>query len=340
MPVFSENFKLEEWFGDLGGSVFGSDFDDELKRNVSEIEKVLKSETFEKLFNGILKNIFPDEIQIKTYDIEGRKIMTVPSNGKYYIIAGQLALARIFNKNEIFVGSYSGELLITAAEACKKEGFKMTAILSEKLSSDIELRQKLKLLGCTVDAETCVSLYDFPERYAASAASSKRIPDSPAFEMCLTANSGNYPQPSLVGSLAAIYGIKLRQMVKDHVDCIVTPILDGTEAISIFKAFENDDVKKITIENKVAQEYHNGETILTRSADHEENNMTLCPELVNWWRMGKVKRLGCDRVRPVDTKIFNEKGIGDTTARALAITVERFEDKRILVLEGCDESNR
>ena len=49
------------------------------------------------------------------------------------------------------------------------------------------------------------------------------------------------------------------------------------------------------------------------------------------WHEARVVRLGCDRYRKVDTGRFEE--FSDAEARALALCIERYPFRKILLVE-------
>ncbi len=336
MLIFSEDVKLKKWFGEFGGDVFDNDFQ-AIHDSAETIEKILCTEIFAEKFREILEIVLPKPLEIRRRSFDDQtELILFPAYGKYYSIAGQLALAQIQNKKKIYTAAYSGKAAEAIAKACHFLGMELKIILGRELSSDQERIAYMESLGAEVDSKTSTDLLDLPHYYL------KPMIKDPVYSSLLyvTANYGTYPYPSLVGELAGIYGRDLRELLTEVPDCLVVPIEDGTEAIALFKAFLNDGCALVTVEEPISQEYHLIDcctyTISTRSADREQRNTTICPELANWWREGRVMRLGCDRIKPVDISKLGRPEISPSTARAVSLACERTTSKKMLVMEVTD----
>ena len=334
MALFKKELRLARWFGDFGGDAFDNDFVTQPDKG-PQIINALCAEDFEPCFREILSAILPAPLRINSVFLQrGTELLLAPAYGKYYSLAGQLALARMQKKTQIYTATYSREVAQAVATACQRFGFELTIFLGAKLSQDAQLVQTLKDQNHHVDHQMSSELLDLPYFYLEPGITDR----STSFVLQAGANYGNYPQPALVGVLAGLYGQDLKRALPTTPECLVVPISDGTEAIGAFKAFMEDECRLITVEEAVSQEYHIVDyfsyTLSTRSADAEKPNTTICPELAYWWRQGKVLRLGCDRIRPVNTSDLVDAGLSPLTARAAALALEQKEFHRMLVLEG------
>jgi len=205
-------------------------------------------------------------------------------------------------------------------------------MLSRELSHDSELIRMLEEQGAKVDAVTCTKYLDL----AYSSQEQPFLADPPYYVVSIEANYGIYPKPALTGVLAGLFGADLMDEL-GQVEACVVPITTGTEAIGVFKALVNTPCKLATSEQLIAQEFHiidaDCYTISTRSSNNEQENTSLCPELVNWWRQARVRRLGCDRLYNIDTGFLDFCHLSPTSARSAALALAAIECRELLVLE-------
>ena len=329
MLNFLDGVALTVWFGDFGGDIYTGD-QTTYEEKTKQIQEAISTERFEEDFWKIRRMILPREIKVKEYDLrKDRKLIVVPGFARYYNIAGQLALAKALGKKKILLGAEEKEAALTIGGACKELGFDMLAFLSCDLAEDQEFLSELKSFGCETDTETCKTYFDMPYVHVISA--SARMPES--MVLPVTANYTEYPYPSLAGKFAAIYGTEIRKLVGEEPDCIAAAIHDGTEAVGLLKAYRGTTCRLVTVERTVAQEYHSGESLMTRSADKAERNTILCPELANWWRMAEVMRLGCDRLLTVQTDWLEDTDLTPNLARAVTLVYERTGCKKLMAVE-------
>lgn len=334
MLPFAGKVKLKRWFGDFGGGFCADDM-----RTASNppktvwFEQVLQSAPFEQAFQEALSLILPQTSAWSRYDLDGGKVIVAPNLSWYYNLAGQLSIPRLLGKTKVYAGVYRDDYALCIAKACRELGLKLTLVLSRAQANNPELIEQLKALECGLDAETCRHLIDLPYAYA------ERVDPDPdaGYVMALEANWGAYPVPALVGTMAGIFGATLKSCLEDEVTLCVTPITTGTEAVGAFKAFLPTDCVLATCEEPIAQEYHitdlGAYTLSTRSAMRESLNTSLCPEMVDWWRKGRVIRLGCDTLRPVPCETFLQLGLNPLAARAAALARDRLGEGTMLVLE-------
>ncbi len=328
MLKYAGNPELKERFGDFGGFNFTNEFQDK-SNEASELLEILKSDIFEEKFIDILDQLLPEE-KVAYKEFGDLKVTLVRNNTYYYTAAGALAIAILKEKKKLTLGvfPYLKDVVLKLGPVCKKIGLHLIVSLCKELAHDKEYVEKLNELGLEVDDKMCETYFNLVVLNAQVATMSDFMN---TYMMFLTANSVEYPNPALVGTLAGVYGKKILDTVGSNFDAIIAPIYDGTNAVGLFKAYKESNAKLITVERTVAQEYHDGVTLFTRSAETEDANVIMCPELCDWWRMGEVVRLGCDRVLKVDTSGYSD--LDETTARAIRLSLERFSLKKVLVME-------
>lgn len=335
MAKFSDGLEIKKWFGDFGGDMLINNSMhklDTLYPPINKIEAILASAEFEEKFRESLALLELKPIQIEEFELEdGRSVLKAECQAKHYNLAAQMALAVLREKNEIFIGTYSRKLAEAAAELSSKLGLSLTIALSRDLCEDSELIGKLEGFGGTVDAKSCVNELDLPYYYVPGLNTPNAV-----HEITLEANFGAYPKPGLAGKLAGLFGEDLVDSLNSKPDCCAVYIDTGTGAIGTFKALMDTDCTLVTVESLVAQEYHTADmgayTISTRNEDHDRN-ITICPELADWWRSGKVIRTGCDRVRAVDTDFLKGVDLSPSGLYAATLAFEKTECKKLLVLE-------
>lgn len=335
MGKFPQGMRIPKYYGDFGGDYSERDTVAPMKKERAEyLEKLLPTEEFAEKFDECLRVVLPGPISVKEYSVgDGRKICTAPAWARYYILAGYLALTAFDGRSKAVIGTYSKEMALAFAQACSKLGYGSKLCLSEALGKDAELVAYLKGLGAEVDTETCVKLFDTPYCYI-------NFDDAAGYSIIpVEANYGPYPQATLTGLFAGLYSFDLKAALGEKLpECIAVAMTTGTDAIGALAAFMDEkDVVLATVEETVSKEFHledsGSYTLATRSADYDEPDTTICPQVAHWWRMAKVCRLGCDRIFPVNAKCFAELGLGTRAARAAALTFEATGCSEILVLE-------
>ena len=335
MLKFPQNAELRTWFGDFGGDVCVNDTDLALKEDfASEVNSVLADAAFEGAFHEaldvVLRSINTASRTIETKN--NRTIELVPNLGIWYNMAGQLAIAKLLGRKRIFAGSKCKKAVRILAESCQALGFSLSLFLGRELCGDAELKEALGATGADLDAKTCAGLLDLPEAYIAAPFS--RPVDG--WMLPLTANYAPAPRPAIVGILSGLYGEELRRRLPAP-DCVAAMMSDGTGALGVLKAYIDTDTPLYTVEDLIAQEYHildhNCYTISVRSSKSQDMPLSLCPELVNLWRRGRVVRLGSDRIIPVDTTALEEQDLSAAAARAAALVMEATEAKHIVLVE-------
>ena len=97
-----QGVKLQEWFGDFGGRFCVNDT--ALLRYGKpelEYEKVLPGNEYEEIFREVLKKTLPSYPTACVYQMYSeRKLITLPEYGKYYNLAGHIALALAMEKKD------------------------------------------------------------------------------------------------------------------------------------------------------------------------------------------------------------------------------------------------
>lgn len=338
MAKFAQEVKIPHWFGDFGGSIATDTDTLNIMSRASKIEAVLSSTEFDQQFDKNLSFLIPEKWTIEKYDLsKDFTCFIAPGLSRYFNLAGQFAVATLLGYKKIQTGTYSRNMAVAYAKISKYLGMQSEITLSRELSSDATLISQLNELGCMVDSSMCGALLDLPYAYY------ERAFSTPAdyYVIILEANYGLYPKPGLVGLLAGLYGKVLRNALDNFPECCVVPINTGTEAIGVLSAFLQTKCTLITVEEPISQEFHITDsgtyTISTRNAQHEEMNITLCPELVNWWRTGQVTRLGCDTLNPVDADYLQNKKISPKITRAISLAQKKTGCSNMLVIGGEDK---
>ena len=336
MNYFESSVKIPEFFGDFGGSMM-TDSDIFVNRHRAELwEKAISSEEFDRLYPEYLKLTANDIRKQKFGLTDGTEITYIEDQSRYYSMAAQLAVAKITEKTEIDAGLYLKDVALKLSSVCKQLGFTCKIVLSQELSRDEELVKTLEADGTTVDNTTCLKLYDLPH------ALFERAFFNPEnnFVYLAEGNLGIYPKPGLIGLTYTLFGKEVLKEAGDF-DCCVVPTATGSEALGIFKLLieKGSDVKLVTVEEPICQEYHLSEsgtyTICTKPAHKDQQiNTTICPELANWWRLGSVVRLGADKLTVDDLSLSEELPINHQSKRAIALTKQRFESRKMLVIGG------
>lgn len=335
MLKFTDGVVLKQWFGDFGGGFCINDTANE-RYNHPEIAAVeaIETDAFEENFRKVIKELVPELKTKETVLANGTKVTIVPPLGRYYNVAGHVALALTQGKDEIYNGTYNAETALALAKLANRFNLKLELHLGAKISKDKELVEKIKALGTEPDDKLADELFDMPYVYVLAPFTNPR----PGVTVTDTANYGDYPGPALAGLLASIYGEDLKGKFGTDFDAVVVPTVEGTNALSIFKAYKHEKADLISVEETVAQEFHlidhNCYTVSVRRSDHDEMNLTLCPELVDMWRNAVVSRLGADRIRKYDDSVCADLNTNKLTKRAIALALEKSDYKNILVMEA------
>lgn len=334
MLKFSDGTKIPKWFGDLGGNLCVNDSDfARLDFPVERFENLLRTEEFESVFRSVLDEILPYSLEIKECISGDIKIHIAPALVRYYSLAGHLSMAKVSGAKRIFSGTFRKDMAIAAAKGCELLRIPAEIALSRELSQDKNLIAAIRQRHVEVDDVTSVKYFNLP--YGKKEAPFER--DKELYVIPLNANYGIYPKPGLTGILAGLYGEDLLRVMEGIPQCCTVPMETGLEALGAFKALKHTDMILCTSEKTVAQEYHGCDTgtytIFTKGENQTGETTALCPELVSMWRSGRVRRLGCDRVTPVQTAAYCRAGLSGAAARAVALAEETEGCKEILVLE-------
>jgi hypothetical protein len=328
--------RLRTWFGDLGGDAGIGDTNALLQGDLAAaVEGVLADPRFEAEFRQALEALGQgDPIAISDCrTAAGVRVRVAPGLGVAYNIAGQLATARLLGRNRVFAGSKDERIVRLLARGTIARGLRLKVILGRTLTADLLLVDELRSAGVEVDDRTCVEAFDLPESYVEEPFAGP----VPGWVMPLLANSGSAPMPAIAGTMAALYGDDLLTVLDRPPAAVAAVTTDGTNALGALKAFLDSDCLLATVEGPVAQEFHIVDhgcyTLSVRRAARREPNVSLCPELVDLWRKGRVQRLGCDRLTGIDSAELQALGLGETAARAAVLAVEATAATDILIVE-------
>ena len=337
MSRFPKGLIIPKYFGDFGGDYSERDTVAPFKKTRAEhMERLLPSDAFAKKLSECLNVVLPSGLpHISKYDLtDGRQLFVAPALSRYYILAGYLALSLLDGWKKAVLGTYSKEAALIFASSCKALGLQAKLCLSRELGANEALVAQLRKVGCELDLDSCRALFDTPYCYV-------NFDDAAGYSIIpIEANYGPYPQAALTGLLASLYGQDLLSTLGEHKpDAVVVKIKTGTEAVGVMSPLLDSDIRLATVEETVSKEFHLEDsgcyTLSTRSADNDEPDTTICPQVAYWWRMAKVLRLGCDRIFPVNTEKFDALPLSQASIRAASLAYESLNCSDILLLEEC-----
>lgn len=335
-----EEYKpFRRWFGDFGGGFCADDITNyDQEQLARRLAGHLSRPEFQPMFSNMLELVLPaGPRKITPFDLaDGTRLYCAENLSWYYNLAGQLTLARLEGKRKLCAGTRDDRECLVLARAARTLEMELTLVLSRSQARKPALIEELRALGSLVDDTTCVKWPDSPYAYAMYRCESSADVYVPTLE----ANFGPYPCPSLTGLLAGIFGTELRARTAPlPIDGVVVPIVTGTGAVGVLQPWLEDgsDAALMTVERPICEEYHVTDmgtyTLATRSAESEEPNTTLCPEMVSWWRGAKVARLGADHYKAVDTSHLAGLSLSPTAARAAALALSQTICGNLLILE-------
>ena len=326
------NGHFREQFGEFGGRYFDGEFLDMGSERNARLEELIQVPEFEEE----LRKEVSDHVQIKAdrFTYKNRNYISVSGYGKVYAIVGQILLAHKLGLDTVNMGTRSAYCAKLAAGYASAKGMKINICLSAKLSQNKKLVEDLKKVNANVDDSKCQAVFDIPEIFAFG-----NVMTNPnSFMIYDGANASNYPSPDLVGKLSSLYLKDLEGTVDlDQIDSFLVTIEEGTDAVGLYEYLTEKGIERqiITCEKAICQEYHNGESLITRAADPQEAYTTICPELAYLWRMGKVIRLGCDSYRILNTGKVCDR-LNDDDARTVILADECMgrSTKNVLLIGG------
>lgn len=319
---------ISPYFGDFGGMILPDAFSIELHTLADDAKRILPTEDFQSLFETLLSRIPFSELRTKQTSDDGT-VTLVKSQAKYYIVAGHIALAKCRGIAKLSLASENDGVLRFAAEISNDMGFQLSVFLSSRQATDETLVKDLTDFGASVDAISCVNLFDRPHMYAFQKFVGDR--EGTAF-LADGAEVGCYPFPALSGLFASRFGMELRSRLPRRPDAVAATIQNGNGAVAAFRAFKDDACQFITVEEPVCQQFYvdsyGGATLSVRTAASGKHNNNLAGELCNLWRMAKVIRLGAENYTKTE----------QPTDRALMLIKERLGSyQSLLLVEGENE---
>ncbi len=331
-----QKFCLNEYYGDFGGIFVPDSFTPDIDTLVKRSYVSLASKSFNDNFEKIIATLGASAIDLQRVTLaNGKKIVHTSSKAELWNIAGQVALGLEHGAKLLAAGTGTPSLAMAFAKACHSMNIKGLLFLNRELSGDKELITCLEKLDCDVDCKICSELFNVPNMYAFQKFMENR---QDRYFVPIEANVGPFPFPSLTGYFAGLYGEKLLSILPSVPECCVVSITSGTNAVGVFTALASSGCKLVTVEEPVAQENHcvycGDFTLMTRMADSKAESEAICPELVNWWRMGKVIRLGCDHFGDVPGGDLDSTSLSKKSVRASALAFERIGCKEMLVVEA------
>ena len=332
MERYLENVALKDYFLDFGGADAVGDSVFVPPTDNKQIEKVLHSVEFAELYREYLHFLLPNGLEVHEEEIYGITVHVLEDVAHFYSLAGQFAYGKITGKEGIYLGTYDNSLAIAAAKLANYAEMDIKIVLGREASKDEKSVSELKSMGADVDTESCRIYFDIPYAYSTLSFG----PASPLQVVSLDANNGAAPIPSITGEIVGLLSADLKKKFAD-VSCWIANIKTGTEAIAMFKDVLDEGKKLITVEEPKSRELHLIDTacytISARYADKEEQDVTLCPELVSWWRQAKVERLGSDTLREPDLSEIRNS-LKESSKRAVALLHKIHpEVKEVLLME-------
>jgi len=165
--------------------------------------------------------------------------------------------------------------------------------INKEIGKDSKLIGDLKDAGMNFDVEKCATLFDDPNLYAFQYYISNI--NTALFVPC-GCNVGPYPIPSITSGFIGGYSKLLKKVVvekfADLPDVILSNGYPGITAVAVFKAFENSDVRLISVERPVDSEleecYCGMYSKVIQTGNQEK---ILSPELMLRWENGEVDRV-------------------------------------------------
>jgi len=327
---------LEQYFGDFGGFFVADPFTPALFDLADRAQDALGSDTFKQAYAKALRAMDLPETKVDRVVLrDGRILLRTRSYARHFNVAGQIALAATLGAQQVTAGPESREMALAVAKVSQMLNLPASLVLNRSLGVDENLVEQLKGMGCEVDTAKCAELFDLPPMYAFQAYIANPVE---RYFIPLDANVGPYPYPALVGRFAAAFGERLRDALSEVPSCCVVPITTGTNAIGVFRTLLSNGCTLVTVERPFAQErrdvYCGALTMVTTSAG---GDTILSPELVNWWRMGSVIRLGGDHLGTVSNEVVQGVDLPVEALRAVALTLDRVDCAALLVVEDTNE---
>lgn len=321
-------YPIEKKFGDFGGLFMSDIFTLFMEDLALDIKHVLNTNGFFLEYDKTLDLFSPEEIRFQEITLQNNKtVFMAQSQALMNIMAGHLAIAKCLDIKTVCAGVTSIQQAYLLAKVCSELNIHLMVFLGRGISQDEILLKKIEELGCEIDTEKCETLFDNPSMYAFLAFNSK---PKERYFLPLFANIGPYPFPSLTSIFACRFGSELLGNFPSSIDCIAVPINTGTNALGIFKPIINSGKTLITIEPFFSQERRDASCgAITQITSSIEGERILCPELVYWWRMGKVIRLGGEYCGPY--RIFDQ-GLPSHVNRAIELTMDRVNFNKFLIL--------
>jgi tryptophan synthase beta subunit len=324
-----------EYYGDFGGIFVPDSFTPDLDRLAGKAGEIVLSDSFEKSLKTGLKALGISGIKLKQFDIKGGcKVSHTFSQAEYFNIAGQTALGAELKAELLVCGADSEGLALAFARANRALNTRGLIFLNRQMGENADLVSQLEELSCEVDTQTCKELFNVPQMYAFQRYMENR---NNRHFVPLQANIGPYPFPALVGYFANLYGRKLVGSLTSIPSYCVIPIKTGTNALGVFNALSSSEYKLVTVEEPVVQECHGafcGNFTLFTRMDAGGDATAICPQLGDWWRKGKVTRLGCDNPGIVATDDLADLPLPPDIRRAVALAIQEFDCREMLVVEA------
>lgn len=287
------NFDLKIEYGKYGGMYVPDPFSPALDGLADTVSALQANADFAALQIKALQAM-PLKNQEITLDgkILNTEVYKTISLAKPFVISGYLALARQLNLIPSFAVDDKDDLklFLSAASALDLKAY---LAINQEVGRDANLVNKLKEQGMVVDVEKCATLFNDPSLYAfqnyiSNISTSLFIPSA--------TNVGPYPFPSLTSSFISGYAKLLKKLVSEKFlnlpDVILSSGYPGTSAVAVFKAFENSDVRIISVEKPVDSEIEECYCgMYARVIQTGSQEKILSPELILHWENGEVDRV-------------------------------------------------
>ncbi|BBB48917.1 PALP domain-containing protein [Pelolinea submarina] len=288
---FSPDLKVE--YGKFGGMYVPDPFSPALDGFADVISGIKSNADFLSLWETALIAMKPKDIEIKFIGkILNTDVYRTASLTRQFVISGYLALAKYLKLTPAFAVDSRSDLDLFL-QGTRALDLKPYIALNKEIGKDRMLVETLNKTGAMVEVEKCETLFDDPGLYAFQYCISNI---STALFIPVHSNVGPYPFLSITSGFVEGYSKILREAVDSELPSLPDAILaggyPGTSAIAVFKAFENTDVRIISVEKPIdgeQEECYCG--MYSKIVLRGEKEEILSPELIQCWENGDVDRV-------------------------------------------------
>ena len=291
------------WYGQYGGCFVADAFSLECDKYYDEYKKIVREDGFEKEFEQLKAEYSP--VEFKLLEMEDENLMVGIASENLYSIIGTILLAKYMKKEKVVCGTRYTDEAMLCAKLCKKYGLKLKMFMSKDISSISSLMVQMKIYGVETETRMCEEIFNLPEMYAFQTWIA--APQEYVLINCRN-NVGAFPHPNIVSDFATIYGDDLKSVMESigmpSPERIVVPIVSGSFALGVFRAFDSKTIEFVTAEcdeeDDLQEELDSYCGTFTKVMRNRYNDRVLAPELSNMFDNGEVlRKLG--NISQIDT---------------------------------------